>query len=340
MFTYEAYLVILNLTAMLYAYIREDQPRWDELTAKLVPGAKAAVQVEQDLAQLRSWLEKFLPDNIEEDGKRTRDNLHDDFVALGVEIGGFAASFTEWRTEWDTFILADVARSSRLLSAIESEGEATRALIRESTDSILDAIGELPSKVRDAVREEFEGLSEHVSELVASKIVGQSYYRWDSTSSYYPTVQVNFVEQNVQVRPRRTQVSVRLPVRTEQVTEQVIAQLRSRFAAREGFHYAHGTLRATYVQTDKTFKTQVRVADRDQARSLLEFVLYATDQLFHPALLSYTEGPQRPGVTRRTQPLDGIPTAQQDYNVVFLFQLYRAVLLINGLERPIVLFKA
>ena len=56
--------------------------------------------------------------------------------------------------------------------------------------------------------------------------------------------------------------------------------------------------------------------------------------------LSYTSGPRRVSITRRDGPLAGIPAQYDDYNLVFQVEIDRVVLLVNGIERPIVLFAA
>jgi hypothetical protein len=64
------------------------------------------------------------------------------------------------------------------------------------------------------------------------------------------------------------------------------------------------------------------------------------DEDFDPSNVSFTVGRKRKTVTGRSTPLQGIRFQQDDYNSIFPLELYRVVLMINGLESPIVLFQA
>ncbi len=43
-------------------------------------------------------------------------------------------------------------------------------------------------------------------------------------------------------------------------------------------------------------------------------------------------------ITRRNRPLAGIAAQYDDYNLVFQVEIYRIVLLVNGIESPVILF--
>ena len=43
-------------------------------------------------------------------------------------------------------------------------------------------------------------------------------------------------------------------------------------------------------------------------------------------------------ITRRNRPLAGIAAQYDDYNLVFQVEIYRIVLLVNGIENPIIRF--
>ena len=77
-----------------------------------------------------------------------------------------------------------------------------------------------------------------------------------------------------------------------------------------------------------------------QIVQLFESILPVIEEPFQPNNLSYTSGPRKISITRRNKPLAGIPAQYDDYNLVFQVEIYRVVLLVNGIESPIVLLQA
>ena len=130
-----------------------------------------------------------------------------------------APNFPSLEEEMRRFLLTD----PRYLDAFKAMTEG----IEEKTATILAAIGELPDKVSQKMREEVPAITEQVSDQVALKIVGESYYKWNSTSSFYPTVVFIFREMNAPNRPKKSQIKTRLNVRTEDLNDQMIQQLHS-----------------------------------------------------------------------------------------------------------------
>ena len=68
------------------------------------------------------------------------------------------------------------------------------------------------------LKSEFDGLKEFLNnwkkdliKIIASEvslqIVGESYYKWDSTSRYYPTLIIIFKEMNTEQKARRKKKS-------------------------------------------------------------------------------------------------------------------------------------
>jgi hypothetical protein len=92
-----------------------------------------------------------------------------------------------------------------------SKGHETQlGAIETSKQEIFKAIKHLPKAIADELEERLPKLSDSVSEMVASKIVGESYYRWDSVSSYFPTVPLLFLEVGNVTYARRAQFKARL----------------------------------------------------------------------------------------------------------------------------------
>lgn len=78
-----------------------------------------------------------------------------------------------------------------------------------STARIVEAINQLPDQIYDKFQEGMPAAAETVSDQVALKVVGESYYKWNSVSSFYPTVVFIFREVETLHRPKRTQIKTR-----------------------------------------------------------------------------------------------------------------------------------
>ena len=57
-------------------------------------------------------------------------------------------------------------------------------------------------------------------------VVGESYYKWDSLTTYFRTLTFFFREINAEQYPRKSQVKVRLKQRNEELTELDIGKLK------------------------------------------------------------------------------------------------------------------
>lgn len=173
----------------------------------------------------------------------------------------------------------------------------------------------------DKISEKFEEgvpiVSEAISDQVALKVVGESYYKWNSVSSFYPAVTVIFRQMHVATRLKRTQVKTRYNVRSEDFTEAMLAELHQRAEGLAGLRYNHGLTRGNYVSSDKRFKTTVYGQSTEDIAELFHKLLPVINEPFELANLSYTSGPRRVSITRRNVPLAGIPTQYNEYTIDF-----------------------
>lgn len=64
----------------------------------------------------------------------------------------------------------------------------------------------------------FNNLIKEIALEVSLQVVGESYYKWDSTSTYYPTLTFLY--------PRRSQIKLRLKQRNEEITPLAITKLK------------------------------------------------------------------------------------------------------------------
>ena len=94
------------------------------------------------------------------------------------------------------------------------------------------------------------------------------------------------------------------------------------------------------MSSDKRFKTTVYGQTNSQIRNLYQTILPVIKEPFEENNLSYTSGPRRVSITRRNVTLAGIPAQYDDYNLIFQVEIDRVMLLVDGIESPIVLFAA
>lgn len=193
------------------------------------------------------------------------------------------------------------------------------------------------TKALEDLKAEFDKLPNQISDRVADNIVGESYYRFDSTSSYYPTVIFLFKLRNSSGGAGRSQIKLRLPKRSEEVSPEDLGQLRQRVSQLAGLSYRYGGTRLNFVSSDRLAKTVVHVEDPKEGSLVLERICGALGLSFDPSLISQTTGNLRQSSTARTSPLPGWDV-RRIKNVRGPYQLFKVRLLINGMDGPLTLF--
>lgn len=91
-------------------------------------------------------------------------------------------------------------------TALGVQTTAVVEAIGVSTRTIVEAMNELPDQIYERFQEGIPAAAETISDQVALKVVGESYYKWNSVSSFYPTVVFIFREAEAVNRPKRTQI--------------------------------------------------------------------------------------------------------------------------------------
>lgn len=233
--------------------------------------------------------------------------------------------------------------------------KATLEQVNEQLGSLVNKVEEFPSRVKEAIKEAlkefkdelkkwledlFKGLKDELASAVADRVVGESFYKWNSMSSYYPTLVCIFREEGPGVNKRRCQIKVQLPFLSDSITDQDLAEIRRKLALQTQLGWRHGTIRSTYVSPDKKFKTSVFVNSRQDAKTVLAGVCSVAGVIFDARCISFTEGRHRVSITRRTRIMENVPLLEADYTQPFNVKLFKAAVLINGLERPITVFIA
>jgi hypothetical protein len=120
-----------------------------------------------------------------------------------------------------------------------------------------------------------------ISEEVPNHIVGESYYRWDATSTYFPTLIFKFKEENVYKYARNSQVRVRLKMRNEDLTQSDINHLRKQCDKLGPITYTYGTVRSHYINLQKRFKTTLFSESKQEAEFVFEKLLGGRGETFN-----------------------------------------------------------
>lgn len=69
---------------------------------------------------------------------------------------------------------------------------------------------ELIKEIKKMIDDFKKDLITEISDEICNKIVGESYYKWNSTNSFYPTLMFKFKEENINNRTRTTQLKLKL----------------------------------------------------------------------------------------------------------------------------------
>lgn len=203
----------------------------------------------------------------------------------------------------------------------------------------VDTIAKDVTQVKKQVEKLPKELPGKVAEEVALQVVGESYYRWDSVSTYFPTLSFLFREISVEQGPRRTQIKVRLKERNEEVGEEEITRLEASCRDLSNLMYTYGTMRANYVNGDKRFKTTVFCRDYPNVERVLQSICRVIGDPYDKRHLSLTTARDRPNSIKRSTPLAGVPVNTVNYQTTRIVKLYKVVLMINGLASPIIIYK-
>ena len=140
--------------------------------------------------------------------------------------------------------------------------------ISSTVGKILVVVKPLPKTIESLLNEQLDDLKDFLNEWkkdliqeiaqeVSLQVVGESYYKWDSVSTYFPTLTFLFKEQKVSKNSHRSQIKLRLPKKNEEISSDDIKTLKSKCVTILNKTYRYGTQRYNYVSSDKRFKTTI-----------------------------------------------------------------------------------
>ena len=156
-------------------------------------------------------------------------------------------------------ILAGLATGLGEISTVTS-------FIEKGVIDIKKEVTTLPRTLEDVLNKRLNEFKEHledwkkdfiqdIAEEVSLQVVGESYFKWDSTCTFFPTITFLFKELNTYQYPRRSQIKVRYGKRNEEITDEDIRKLKEKSVLLLSQQYSYGTERYNYISSDKRFKT-------------------------------------------------------------------------------------
>lgn len=274
---------------------------------------------------------------------------------IAAAVSGIEASVVAGFTELNGALILETRRvlvsinSTRrdITKGITKTEDHLTSTVNEKTEEVLEHLKKLKEHVKKELKEQEKTLKEYIftkfSEIVATDvsllIVGESYTKWDSVTSYFPTVSFLFNEVTLTNVVRRSQIKIRLPVVSEQVTPEYIYLLQEKCQRLSTLEYNYGTTRANFVSTDKRWKTTIWAASQEEAVRILRVVASVIDETLDEDLFSFTlSRGKRPRITVRQEPLVDVGLNSVSYDEEFVLRLRKVVLYVNNLEKPILLF--
>jgi hypothetical protein len=207
-------------------------------------------------------------------------------------------------------------------------------LIQDAVEGVISANKNVYSSFGDK-----NEITKYIADEVCNRIVGESYYRWDSVTSYYPTIIFKFKEEGEQRPLRHSQIKLRYNKLSQDITDQDVEEIKQEVQRIAGLSYNYGDLRVNFVSKSKHTKTTIFVSTEDEAIRLLVALCKVAKIEWSSHDLTYTKGRRRLSITRRSLPLSGVLPYENAYNETFTIKLFRVVFIVNGLEKPLLIYE-
>lgn len=275
--------------------------------------------------------------------------IRDSFEALLFNIeSALTAQIGSLMTSLESFYTSQVLPLLSGIAAGVGELVGSTSYISSTVTQTLTLLKVLPKRFEELLESQVEDFKKYLddwkkdlikelAEEVSLQVVGESYYKWDSVTTYFPTITFLFKEEGVSQYARRSQIKLRLSKRNEDLTDLDIKSLKQGCTALLNASYCYGTQRFNYVSSDKRFKTTVFGTNSSQIKSLFKSLFKVINEPFEERNLSITSSRARINQTKRSSVLGGVGLNTFSYGTSFNVKFKKAVLLVNGLKRPIVL---
>lgn len=262
--------------------------------------------------------------------------------AQTITIGSLLAGIEEINglvVALSTQITDEIGASDELLGEeiIEAKDEVEQTIDRmeASTSTHIDKseeniILELSNNKKD--------LENYLPDQMASRVVGIPYARFDSMSNYYPTIYFNFVEYNPIGYNRYIRWKARLKIKNEEFTPDYAQRLRQNIIDRTPFLHRTGPNRYYYVSEDKRWKTTIYCCTQRSGEQAVEYMCKIIEENFLPTQGSFTTKRLRKKLSQNIPAVSHIPNNPDNYHEIFIVQLIRVSVLINGAISPITIW--
>lgn len=223
--------------------------------------------------------------------------------------------------------VTEIVGSTIYISDIVTQTLTELKLLPKKLEELLEA---KLKDFKDYLEDWKKDLIKEVAQEVSLQIVGESYYKWDSCSTYFPTITFLFKEVGVSQYARKSQIKLRLSKRNEDITDLDMTNFKKSCASILNSIYCYGTARFNYVSSDKRFKTTVFGNNTSQIKSLLSSLFKVINEPFEERNLSNTSSRTRVNQTKRLLPLSKTELNPISYQAAFDVKFRKAVLLVNG----------
>jgi hypothetical protein len=109
--------------------------------------------------------------------------------------------------------------------------------------------------IQEWVEENKKGIGEEFTNSICSSIVGESFVKFDSNSTYYPTLIFKFVSTEKLETKRYSQIQIRFLKKPDEINHEEVQSLKNKTKSLKNLSYFPGPLRCNYVAAQRMFKT-------------------------------------------------------------------------------------
>lgn len=196
----------------------------------------------------------------------------------------------------------------------------------------------MKESVNDWFDEHSDEILNNITLNVSESIVGESYIKYDSSTSYWPTLMFKFKSADINIKSHYSQIKIRYYKKPDDISDVDIENLKQKIDEIKSITYMQGNLRANYVDEQRLFRTTVFVSNKGEVINLLNTIIPIGLLNFNEKQLSYTEQNLRINITKRKTTINNIELNTRKKFIETQMQLRSVFLQINGLEKQIKLY--
>jgi hypothetical protein len=216
----------------------------------------------------------------------------------------------------------------------ESELQPDEPATEEKLETLLGNLRDL--------KEELSILPKNTAKETSLEIVGESYFRFNSSCQFYPTLIFHFKEEDLDSLGKRTQVKVRWTEfdikQTFTSTHRKELEERLTIFRTDKLTYWSGPLRANYVSASSArWKTIMFVKERADAITILSKILKVLNEIFLLEQLSFTTGRKLMPATKVAPSL--AEGREPEWSRICKMELNKVILQVNGTQEQMEIFR-